>query len=280
MARQAHLGKTIRLTFAAFRRDNASRFGAALAFYIVFSITPALLMAIGVAGVMFGNVRAERAILGWIAGSFGAAAGAAIASMVRAAALWQVGWVATTLGLWSLYFGLYGVYRQVEGALQTIWGQRDIDPESRVPLKKRLASVLLVCAAGTVVLLAVVADGAVAVLAHEGAMRLIGARWMWRAAQLVGSASIVTVLFAVMFRYLAQRPVTWRDVSVGAFVTAVLFVIGKFAVGIYLTTAAVGSPFGAAGSIVVVLLWSYWSAQIFFLGLEFTHVYAQQRHAT
>lgn len=100
---------------------------------------------------------------------------------------------------------------------------------------------------------------------------------LWHAAQLFLSTLVLTALFATVFRHLPQAHVTWRDVRVGAAVTAILFVIGKFALGIYLGKAAVGSAFGAAGSVVVVLLWSYWSAQIFFLGLEFTHVYAQER---
>ena len=134
---------------------------------------------------------------------------------------------------------------------------------------------LLVIAAGVVVLLSVAADAAIAVTGRYAAARLVGGEPLWHAAQLLVSTLVLTALFAAVFRYLAH--VTWRDVGVGAAVTAILFVIGKFALGIYLGKAAVGSAFGAAGSIVVVLLWSYWSAQIFFFGLEFTHVYATER---
>ncbi|HEX9128102.1 MAG TPA: YihY/virulence factor BrkB family protein [Gemmatimonadaceae bacterium] len=277
MPSRAGLAATIRLTFAAFRRHNASRFGAALAFYIVFSITPMLLIAIGIVGSILGRARAERVLLAWIGSSFGAATGNAIASMIKAAVFWQAGWLATILGFSSLYFGLAGVYRQINDALQTIWrGKTDERVGVIISAKHTLASILLVSVTGVVVMTAVIADGAIAVTASYAAMRLAGGIWMVRAVQLTASAIILTVLFAIVFRVLAQQRVTWRDASPGAVVTAVLFVIGKFALGVYLTKAAVGSPFGAAGSIVVVLLWSYWSAEIFFVGLEFTHVYARQ----
>jgi len=268
MSNRPRLRTAIRLTVAAFRRDNASRFGAALAFYIVFSIAPTLLIAIAIAGSLFGRQVAEREILDRISGSFGSAPAAAIAAMIRDAATRRTGWLATLLGFMTLYFGLTGVYRQIDDALHTIWGKK---PERH----GRLASMLLVLGAGVVVLVSVVADAAIAVTGRYAAARLVGGELLWHAAQLVVSTLVLTALFAAVFRYLAR--VTWRDVGLGAAVTAILFVIGKFALGIYLGKAAVGSAFGAAGSIVVVLLWSYWSAQIFFFGLEFTHVYATER---
>lgn len=264
------LGNAIRLTLRDFRQHNASRFAAALAFYIVFSIAPALLIAIAIAGNVFGRQQAEREILERIAGSFGSAAGVAIAAMIRDAGSPRTGWLATTLGLMTLYFGVTGVYRQVDDALRTIWHEKQ-------QIDKRLASVLFVFAAGLVVLLSVVADAAIAVTGRYAAARLIGGELLWHLSQFVVSTLVLTVLFGAVFRYLARGRLTWRDVRVGAALTAVLFVAGKLALGIYLGKAAVGSAFGAAGSIVVVLLWAYWSAQILFFGLELTHVYAEYR---
>lgn len=269
------LARAIRLTLDAFRRHNASRFAAALAFYIVFSIAPTLLIAIAVAGSMFGREAAEREMLDRIAGSFGSAAGTAIAAMIQDAGSPRAGWLATTLGLMTLYFGVTGVYRQVDDALRTIWGEKQDDGSGA--MQKRLASVLLVAAAGVVVLLSIVADAAIAVTGKYAAARLVGGELLWHVAQFVVSTLVLTALFGAVFRYLVRGRLTWRDVRVGAALTAVLFVLGKLALGIYLGKAAVGSAFGAAGSIVVVLLWSYWSAQIFFFGLELTHVYAQER---
>lgn len=282
MSDRPRLVTTIRRTIAAFQRHNASRFGAALAFYIVFTIAPMLLIAIAIAGSLFGRPQAERAILDRIGGSFGSAAGIAIAAMIKSAAPRRAGWVATALGVSTLLFGLGGVYRQIDDALRTIWRVRlpKKSPGMLGALRKRLASMLLVGAVGAVVLLSVLADAAIAMTGKLAAARLVGGELWWHAAQLLVSTLVLTALFAGVFRLLAQVPVTWRDVRLGAAVTAVLFVIGKFALGIYLGKAAVGSAFGAAGSIVVVLLWSYWSAQIFFFGLELTHVYAMSHGET
>ena len=277
MSKRPRLAAAIRLTFAAFRKHEASRFGAALAFYIVFSIAPVLLIAIAIAGHVFGRQHAEEEILSRIGVSIGSAGGIAIAEMIRDAAPLRAGWLATTLGLLSFYFGLSGVYRQIADALRTIWRDEERGVEAGPGLRKRVASILLVIAVGGVVLLSAIADAVIATTGRYAAMRLAGGEVLWQAAQLLLSTLVLTVLFAAVFRHLPQAHVTWRDVRLGAAVTAILFVLGKFALGIYLGKAAVGSAFGAAGSIVVVLLWSYWSAQIFFLGLEFTHVYAQER---
>jgi membrane protein len=278
MSKRPRLWTTVRLTVAAFRRDNASRFGAALAFYIVFSIAPTLLIAIAVAGSLFGRQQAEREILARISGSVGSAAGGAIAAMIKDAAARRVGWLASLLGLMTLYFGLTGVYRQIDDALRTIWGLKPQQPFGTMrAIRQQLGSMLLVIAAGAVVLLSVAADAAIALTGRYASARLAGGELLWHAAQLLVSTLVLTALFAAVFRHLAR--LTWRDVGLGAAVTAILFIIGKFSLGIYLGKAAVGSAFGAAGSIVVVLLWSYWSAQIFFFGLEFTHVYAQERVA-
>lgn len=277
MSKRPRLATAIRLTFAAFRKHEASRFGAALAFYIVFCIAPVLLIVIAIAGNVFGRQHAEEEILGRIGVSIGSAGGIAIAEMIRDAAPLRAGWLATTLGLMSLYFGLSGVYRQISDALRTIWRDEAHGAEAIPGLRKKMSSMALVIAVGGVVLLSAIADAAIAMTGRYAATRLAGGEVLWQAAQLLLSTLVLTTLFAAVFRHLPQAHVTWRDVRLGAAVTAILFVIGKFALGIYLGKAAVGSAFGAAGSIVVVLLWSYWSAQIFFFGLEFTHVYAQER---
>lgn len=278
MSKRPRLATAIRLTLAAFRRHNGSRFGAALAFYIVFSIAPTLIIGIAIAGSLFGQQGAEREILDRIGGSLGSAAGVAIAAMIKDAAPQRAGWLATSLGLMTLYFGLSGVYRQIDDALRTIWREKpDEDGGTIRTLEKRLVSISLVIAVSVVVMFSVIADAAIAATGKYAAARLVGGEVLWHATQLLVSTLVLTALFAAVFRYLPQASVTWRDVRLGAAVTAVLFVIGKFALGLYLGKTAIGSAFGAAGSIVVVLLWAYWSAQILFFGLEFTHVYAQER---
>jgi membrane protein len=274
------LAATTRLALAAFKRHNASRFGAALAFYVVFSLAPSLLIAIAIAGTLFGRDQAQREILERLSSSFGSATGSAIAAMIKNASSARTGWLATAFGLASLYFGLSGVYRQIDDALATIWPSH---PDRGVlgtrAFGRSLAPMLLVIATGAIVLLSIVADAAIAVTGARAAARLAGGEVLWHAAQLLVSTLVLTLLLAAVFRSMVKPPLTWRDVRLGAAVTAVLFVLGKFALGLYLGKAAVGSAFGAAGSIVVVLLWAYWSAQIFFFGLELVHVYVRRRAA-
>lgn len=278
MSNRTRLAPTLRLALAAFRKDNASRFGAALAFYIVFSIAPTLLIAIAVVGSLVGREQAEREILDRVSGSFGSAAGGAIAAMIADAASAKKGWLATVFGVMTLYFGVTGVYRQIDDALRTIWRVRaDRKTGPALPLRQRLVSILLVMATGMVVLLSVVADAAIAFTGARAAARLAGGEALWHAAELLVSTLVLTALLAAVFRSLVKPRLAWKAMLPGAAVTAVLFVIGKFGLGVYLGKAAVGSAFGAAGSIVVVLLWAYWSAQIFFFGLELTHVYARSR---
>ena len=277
MSNRPALTLAIRMTLAAFRRHNASRFGAALAFYIVFSVAPMLLLAITIAGALLGR-DAEREILDRVGGSVGPAVGMAIAAMVAGAASRPVGWLATIFGATTLYFGLSGVYRQIDDALRTIWAEKGEEmapaPEA---IQRRAGTVLLVLAVIVIVILSVVADAAIAATGRYAGARLAGGAWLWHAAGLVASTLVLTMIFAAVFRFLPRARVSWADAAAGAAVTAFLFVAGKFALGFYFGKAAVGSAFGVAGSIVVVLLWSYWSAQIFFFGLEFTHVYATRR---
>ena len=264
----------IRLAVKAFRRDNASRFGAALAFYVLFSIAPALLIAIAVLGLAVGKEQAELGIIGRIGSSFGSATGEAVATMIKDAAH-RAGWLAAAAALSSLYFGVTGVYRQIDDAIRTIWR----DPREREGLtepsrKMKLLAMMAVPAAGLVVIVSVVIDAGIAASGRYAATRLIGGEVVWHIAELVASAVVLTVVFALIFRLVPNVRVAWTDIYRGAAATAALFVVGKTALALYLGKAAVGSAFGAAGSVVVVLLWTYWSAQIFFFGLELTHVYA------
>lgn len=257
--------------FHAFRNDHASRFGAALAFYIALSIAPIAVIAIGAAGLIFGQRAAEGVIFHQIAGSLGPATGSAVVEMVRIAAVPRVGFVATALGLVTLVFGLLGIYEQIEDALNTIW---KVETPRGAGFIARMRAVALVLGVGSLLFVIVSADAAIAITGKYASQHLLGGELLWQAAQLIVSAAVLTVLFAVVFRFIPTAKLPWRDVLPGAAFTALLFVIGKLALGLYLGKAAVGSSYGAAGSLVVVLLWAYWSAQIFFFGLEFTHVYA------
>ena len=260
---------------SAFRRDHASRFGAALAFYIVLSIAPIAVIAIAVAATIFGRHTAERVIFRQIAGTLGPATESAVEEMVRNSATPKVGFIATALGLVTLVFGLIGIYTQIEDALRTIWRVERVKTHGAwAKLVARVRTVALVLGVACLLFVIVSADAAIAITAKYAAHHLIGGEPVWQVLQLIVSVIVLTILAATIFRYIPISRVPWRDVFPGAAFTATFFVIGKFALGLYLRKAAVGSSYGAAGSFVVVLLWAYWSAQIFFFGLEFTHVYA------
>jgi len=259
--------------FSAFRRDHASRFGAALAFYIVLSIAPIAVIAIGAAGLFFGRQAAEGVIFHQIVGTLGPATESAVEAMVKTAAAPHVGFIATALGLVTVIFGLLGIYEEIEEALKTIWKVPPAPAGSLLARSiARIRAVALVLGVGSLLFLVVSADAVVAITGKYAANHLLGGETLWQAAQLIASAIVLTALFAIMFRRIPITKVPWRDVLPGAAFTALLFVFGKFALGLYLTTAAVGSSYGAAGSLVVVMVWAYWSAQIFFFGLEVTHV--------
>jgi membrane protein len=239
----------------------------------VFTIGPALLIAISIAARIFGRDVAERRILRFFA-SFGDTAASAISELVKAAATPNAGWLATTIGFVSLYFGLSGMYRQIRDALRTIWHVEKPRPSGMLAtLAGRMTSIATVFSVSVLLFISALADAAIAMTGKYAATRLQGGEALWHAVQLTVSSIVLAVLFAALFRYLPKKRIPWGDVALAAIVTAVLFVFGKFLLGLYLGKAAVGSRYGAASSIIVVMVWAYWSAQIFFFGLELTHVH-------
>ncbi|MDQ6801782.1 MAG: YihY/virulence factor BrkB family protein [Acidobacteriota bacterium] len=269
--------RQLEAAFSAFRRDRASRFGAALAFYIVLSIAPLAVIGIGVAALIFGRHAAEGVIFPQIASTLGPATASAVEDMVKNAAAPKVGFIASALGLVTLFFGLMGIYEQIKDALRTIWKvERAKTVGFWATVVARVRAMALVLGVACLLFVVISADAAIAITGKYAGHHLLGGEALWQGVQLLVSVAVLTVLFAIVFRYIPIARVPWRDVVPGAVFTALLFVVGKFALGLYLGKAAVGSSYGAAGSFVVVLLWAYWSAQIFFFGLEFTHVYAER----
>jgi len=262
--------------YIEFGEDKAQRLGAALAFYTIFSLAPLLLIAIAIAGLVFGREAAQGEIFDQLRTVFGPQAAAAIQEMVKSAAKPKSGTIATVVGIVTLLFGAAGVFGQLKDALNTIW---NVEPKKEggllKMLKDRFLSFAMVLGTGFLLLVSLVLDSAIAAAGHFLGNRLPGGEALWQGIQLVVSLGVVTLLFALIFRFLPDVHPSWRDVWLGAVFTAVLFVIGKFALGLYLGKSAVGSSYGAAGSLVVLLLWVYYSAQILFFGAEFTQVYAR-----
>ena len=265
-------------TFTEFGEDKAPRLGAALAYYTIFSIAPLLLIAIAVAGLVFGREAAHKEISAQLGGLLGREGAKAIEEMIKSAAKPKSGAWATIIGIVTLVFGASGVFMQLKDALNTIWNVTAKKASGiKGFLKERFLSIAMVLGIGFLLLVSLVFDAIIAAMGNYLDRRFPGGEALLQSLQLLVSFVLVTVLFAAMFRFLPDVHPEWRDVWLGALFTAVLFVLGKFGLSLYLGKAAIGSSYGAAGSLVILLVWVYWSAQILFFGAEFTQVYARTR---
>ena len=263
-------------TFKEFGEDKAPRLGAALAYYTIFSIGPLLLIAISMAGIFLGREAAQGRVSEELGKVFGAQMSQAVEQMIQAASEPRSGIIATVIGVVMLLFGASGLFAQLKDALNTIW---NVEPKKSEGImgfvKDRFLSMAMVLGVGFLLLVTLLLDALISVMGQY-AERFVGGEPLMHAIQLVVSLLVTTVLFAAIFKILPDLNISWHDVWLGAGITSVLFVAGKFALGLYLGKAAVGSAYGAAGSLVVLLIWVYWSAQILFLGAEFTQVYARR----
>jgi membrane protein len=263
-------------TFTEFNRDKVPRLGAALAYYTIFALAPLLLIVIAIAGLVFGHDAAQDKIFEQLRGVLGSSTAIAVQEMVKAAAKPKSGTVATVIGIATLVLGASGVFGQLEDALNTIW---DVAPKNdrgiMTMVKDRFLSFAMVLGIGFLLLVSLVIDTAITAIGSFASGRLPGGEVLWHAAELGFSFLVIAVLMAMIFRFLPDLRIEWRDVWLGASLTSLLFILGKFVLGIYFAKSAVASTFGAAGSLVIVLLWVYYSAQILLFGAEFTQVYAR-----
>jgi len=267
----------LRQAIVAWNADYAPSMGAALSYYTLFSLAPLLLIAIALAGMVFGQEAAQGQVLTTLGGLIGRDGAAAIEGLLKGARTPSTNLMASLVSTLMLVLGATSVFAELQSALDRIWRAPAQQQRSGLMalLRGRLLSFGLVVAIGFLLLVSLMISAAVAALGTWGAELFPG----WEAtlqALNTGIGFIVTgAMFATIYRVLPSVHIPWRDVWTGAWVTAVLFTVGKFAIGLYLGKAAVTSAFGAAGSMVVLLVWVYYSAQIFLLGAEFTWVYAQ-----
>lgn len=267
----------IKDTVTSWNEDKAPRLGAALAYYSVFSMAPLLVIVIAVCGLVFGEEAARGQVVGAIQGLVGKQGAEAIQEMILNARKPASSLFASALGIGMLFFGAAGLFGQLKDALNTIW---EVKPK---PGRGIMASVLtqfwsVSAVLGTAFLLLVsllISAGISAASTYLGSM-LPGGAAFWAGVNFVVSFGVVTLLFALMFKFLPDVTITWHDVTIGAVLTAALFTVGKFAIGMYLGASTFGSTYGAAASLVVVLLWVYYTSQILFFGAEFTKVYANR----
>jgi membrane protein len=251
----------------AWSDDYAPSMGAALAYYTLFSIAPLLLIVIAVAGFAFGAEAARGEIFEQLSGLMGASGAQAIEDLLRSADRPGAGAIAMLAGIVTLLMGATAVFGELQNSLDRIW---------RAPARKqqqgwvnlvrsRLLSFGMILAIAFLLMVS---------LALSAVLSAIGE---WRLLDMAASFALVTLLFAAIYKIIPRVRIAWRDVWVGAAVTAALFAAGKFLIGLYLGRSSVASAFGAAGSLVAVMVWVYYSAQIFLLGAEFTRLYAHAR---
>ena len=271
----------IKVAFDAWIDDFAPSMGAALSYYTLFSLAPLLLIVIAVAGMVYGQEAAQGAIVAQLGGIMGTDGAAAVEAMLKAAREPAKGVLATVIGLIVLLIGATAIFAELQSALDRIWRVPAPTQQSGIwnLLRTRLLSFGLVLGLGFLLVVSLVVSAALAALGQWWGSWLQGWDVLLEILNFTVSFSIFTVLFAMIYKIMPRARISWRDVWTGAAVTALLFTVGKVAVGMYLGKSSLASGFGAAGSLVLLIAWVYYSAQIFLLGAEYTWVFAN-RHGS
>jgi membrane protein len=260
--------------------DNASRLAAGLAFYTVLSIAPLLVLAVAVAGWVFGEEAARGQIATELSSIVGEQAGEGIQTMLTHAEKPDDSALGSVLGGLVLLFGASGVFGELQAALNAIWRVKP-KPGRGIwgAVKDRFFSFSLVLGVAFLLLVSLLVSAGLSAMGAYLSHALPGGEVLWQVLNTVISVVVITGLFAVLFKLLPDVKIQWRHVWLGALVTALLFTVGKYALGLYLGRASVASPNGAAGSVVVLVIWVYYAAQILFFGAEFTREHALQKGA-
>ena len=255
--------------------DSVPSLGAALAFYAIFSVTPVLMVATAVAGLVFGREAAQGELFRQIQAFVGYSGAQTIETVIQNANRPALGTVATALGLGAVLLGASGAFVQLHDSLNKIW---KVKPRAESILlgamRKRFLSFGLVLGTGFLLLVSLALTAALAVAGKFVQHLLPAPAFLFEAAHAVLSFGVITLLFAMIYKVLPDTKIAWRDVWLGAAVTSLLFTLGKMLIGLYLGRSSLASAYGAAASLVIVLVWVYYSAQILLLGAEFTHIYA------
>jgi membrane protein len=257
--------------------QSVPRLGAALAFYTLFALAPLLIIVLAIAGFWFGEEAARRELFSQISGLVGREGGEAIQAVVSAANKPKAGAWATVMAIATLFLGATGVFVHLQDALNTIWGVQRLPGRGlRNFIKSRLLSFSIIVGLGFLLLVSLVINAALAAFGKFMSGILPAQESIWQAINFIISFGVITVMFALIFKVLPDVKIGWRDVWVGALLTALLFNLGQFLIGLYLGKSSVTSAYGAAGALVLVLLWVYYSAQILFFGAKFTEIYANK----
>ena len=258
-------------------RDRAPRLGAALAYYTIFSMVPLLIVIIAIIGLVFGQEAAHSAIMDQIRNLIGPQSAAAIKDMIHRADQPSSGIISTLIATVTLIAGAAGFFGQLKDALNTVWG---IEPKEGRGIwgfvKDNFLSFATLLGTGFLLLVSLVVSTALAAIGKWFGNLLPIPEFVLQVFNLLLSLVVITGLFTLIFKVLPDAHIAWRDIWVGAALTSVLFTIGKFAIELYLGKSNIGSNYGAAGSLVLVLVWVYYSVQILLYGAELTKVYANR----
>ena len=271
----------VKEVFHEWSEDHAARLAAALAYYTTFSLGPVLIVVIAIAGLIGGREAAQTQMMAQLGNLLGTQGSDFLQSMIESASKPSTGWVATGLGILTLLFGALGAFGELQNSLNTIW---EVKPKPakgiRDALKRfivdRFLSFTIVLGIGFLLLASLVISTVLSALGgYIGTNLTFSDLWL-EVINFVISFLVITLLFAMIFKFLPEVEIAWKDVWLGAAVTSALFSLGKFLIGFYLGRSNVGNTFGAAGALAILLIWIYYSAQILFLGAEFTQVYANR----
>jgi membrane protein len=275
----SNLPQLLRLTYLGWKEDKASRLSAALAYYTIFSLAPLLLIVIAITGLFWDAGAVQSQVMNQIEGLVGVEGREFVSNLLTSASNPARGIMATIVGIITLLFGALGVFSELHNALNTIWDVKQEETKGflesiKKVLFSRLLSFTMILGIGFLLLVSLVVSAGLSAVEETVGNAVPISEILLQIVNLVISIGVITVLFALIFKFLPDAEIAWRDVWLGAFVTALLFSFGKFLIGLYLGNSGVASSFGAAGSLVLLLVWIYYSAQILFFGAEFTQVYA------
>ena len=276
MNRVIMIGLLLKETARGWNEHRVQRLGAALAFYTTLALAPLTLIAIAIAGYFLGPEAARGGIVNQIEHLVGRTEARAIEALIKAASEPHQSRIATVLSIGLMLFGATGVFAELKDSLDTIW---EVKPKPGLGLwtmiKTRLLSFAVVLGTGFLLLVSLLLTAMLTAFTNWLVRWLPVPIWTAYLFEALVSFIIITLLFALIFKLLPDVTVPWKDVWIGAVLTAVLFMIGKYLIGLYIGSASVGSIYGAAGSLVIILMWTYYSSQTLFFGAEFIRAYAK-----
>ena len=270
------IGRLLQETFQEWQEDKASRIAAALAYYTVFSISPLLVIVIAIAGAFFGQQTAQQQITEQLTQLVGEDGVRPILLALNNMSQPRIRGIASLISIGVLLLGASGIFAQLQDALNTVWKVKPQPGQGIwVFVRKRIASFFMVLALGFLLILSLILSAVVSALSKYRTDFLPGSAILWENLDFMVSLGLMTLIFCLMFKYVPDAKIAWKDVVVGSVITALLFLFGKYLLGVYLGKGSLGSAYGAAGSLIVFLAWVYYSAQIILLGAEFTQVYTR-----